>query len=119
MYRTSAGHAFEFSGWSLGESPLDHFDAGRWLECAHGVCLALSRHHDVNCAALAVEDDGLLHELIHLALGIDICTHTNTTELRGKVAALQNDAPKPNGAAGGSNPIRLVGSIPTGAANDH
>lgn len=29
------------------------------------------------------------------------------------------DAPKPNGAAGGSNPIRLVGSIPTGAATSH
>jgi len=89
MYRTTHGRSFEFSGWLEGDSPLDHFDTGNWLQCAHGICLALSRQHDPNCAALAVEDDGLLHELIHLALGVDICTHTSMTALREQVAAVQ------------------------------
>lgn len=81
-YRTTAGRAFGFEGWANGDSPLEHFDAGRWLECLHGCMFAASR--------LLYEDDQLLHELVHLALGIDICTHTTMEELRAQVEALQS-----------------------------
>jgi hypothetical protein len=36
-----------------------------------------------------LEDDGVLHELVHLAGGVDICTHSNLAALRNSVLALQ------------------------------
>ena len=35
-----------------------------------------------------LEDDQLLHELVHLALGIDICTHNTMAGLREECARL-------------------------------
>lgn len=80
-YRTSRGRSFSFSGWAPGETPLDHFDRGEWLKCLHGCMFAASRVH--------IEDDGVLHELVHLALGVDICTHNSLDDLRVEVAAIQ------------------------------
>lgn len=80
-YRTAAGHAFIFDGWPAGESPLELFDAGKWLECLHACMFATSRR-------VLLEDDQLLHELVHLALGIDICTHNTMAGLREAVKGL-------------------------------
>ena len=74
-YRTTAGRAFHFDGWPPGESPIELFDAGKWLECLHACMFAASRRE-------LLEDDHLLHELVHLALGIDICTHNTMAGLR-------------------------------------
>lgn len=81
-YHTSRGRLFTFVGWPDGGTPLELFDAGRWLECLHACMFSASRLQDL-------EDDGVLHELVHLALGVEICTHTSMTALRGQVEALQ------------------------------
>jgi hypothetical protein len=80
-YRTTAGRSFAFSGWPPGESPLELFDAGKWLECLHACMFAASRRE-------LLEDDQLLHELVHLALGIDICTHNTMAGLREECVRL-------------------------------
>ena len=41
--------------------------------------------------AASVEDDGLLHELIHLALGIDICMHHAIDDLRRELILMMNE----------------------------
>lgn len=79
-YRTSRGRLFSFTGWTPGETPLELFDRGEWLQCLHACMFASSRS--------AIEDDGVLHELVHLALGIEICTHNSMAMLRSDVAAI-------------------------------
>lgn len=88
-YITSKERAYSFTGWRPGETPLDHFDAKRWLECAHSLCVCLDLATPITEIAKAVEDDGVLHELLHLALGIEICTHNTLSEIRTEVAVLQ------------------------------
>lgn len=83
-YRTSRGRLFTFVGWPAGGTPLELFDAGRWLECLHACMFAASRRADL-------EDDGLLHELVHLELGLAICTHSTMADLREQVLALQHN----------------------------
>lgn len=82
-YRTPKGRLYHFSGWDEGDTPLEYFDRGEWLHCLHSCMLMQYLLEDV-------ADDGLLHELVHLSLGIDICTHTTMTELRGMVASYQS-----------------------------
>lgn len=78
-YRTSRGHLFGFSDWPEGESPLELFDKREWLKCLHSTMFVLSRS---KIEQIDIEDDGILHELIHLSLGVDICTHQTLSDLR-------------------------------------
>lgn len=81
-YKTTKGRAYSFMGWPPGESPVELFDAKRWLECLHACMFAASRK-------VTLEDDGLLHELVHLALGVEICTHNTMGDLRAEIVALE------------------------------
>lgn len=85
-YQTSSGARFSFSGWAAGESPLECFDRRDWLDCLHGCMFCAGFHPDPR---VLLEDDGVLHELVHLAGGVDICTHSNLAALRNSVLALQ------------------------------
>ena len=85
-YLTTAGHAYGFHGWDEGDSPLENFDRGEWLKCLHGCMFALSR--------VMLEDDQLLHELVHLALGIEISVHNSMAGLRERVIQTQEEIEK-------------------------
>ena len=87
-YKTSKGRLYSFDGWQPDDSPLEHFDQKNWLKCLHGVCFMLS-HFDANEVKQSLEDDGILHELIHLSLGVEICTHQDLEYLRACVADIQ------------------------------
>lgn len=101
QYKTTQGRTYDFSGWEPRESPLELFDKKEWLKCLHACMLAVYLAHRCNedllgFRALSVgtvlEDDSLLHELCHLALGIDISTHNSLEDLRDKVIIYENIA---------------------------
>lgn len=72
---------YSFSGWPPNESPVELFDHQIWLECLHACMCAVSRQ--------TIMDTGVLHELCHLSLGIEIDTHSSMARLRERVAAVQ------------------------------
>jgi hypothetical protein len=77
------GSPLSFSGYRSGETPLELFDAGRWLECLHGCMIGITVTHE------HIEDDGVLHELVHLALGIPICHQSSMGYIRDEVGKIQ------------------------------
>lgn len=74
---------FSFDGWPAGETPLEFFDKKRWLECLHACICAVSRQ--------TLMDTGVLHELCHLALGLETDQHSNRPRLRERVATIQQE----------------------------
>ena len=89
-YRTSSGNRYTFSGWKTGESPLECWDRQDWTRCLHGCMLCLSLIRNPVASHHAIEDDGLLHELVHLMQGIEINLHGSMEALRAQVNVLQN-----------------------------
>lgn len=87
-YRTTKGARFGFSGWGEGGSPLERFDKQEWVLCLHGCMLAASFLPGEE-ARLLLEDDQILHELVHLIQGVDICTHNGMPALRRGIKKLQ------------------------------
>lgn len=85
-YCTSLGSQYGFSGWNKDESPVESFDRGEWLKCLHSCMLVASFHPDPK---LFLQDDQVLHELVHLISGIDISTHSNMEFLRAQVVELE------------------------------
>ncbi len=84
-YRDPVNYGFE--GWHGGEAPTDFFDAGKWLECLHAILPALSHVDD------ELRDTGLLHELTHLALGLEIGIENRVRLLREKILEIQGTFP--------------------------
>lgn len=83
-YRTAAGRKFTL-GYD-GPSPLQLFDEQRWAECAHACAYLISLRGDPELALRSLQDDALIHELLHLACGIEICTHNGRGNVRSMVA---------------------------------
>ena len=78
---------YEFAGFD--RSLTDLFDSEQWAECLHATIQA---YNVVDCPELtqiAVQDTGLIHELSHLASGIEICTHGSMAELRDRLEEVQ------------------------------
>ena len=90
-YWTSRGRQYCFGGWGPTGDPVACFERGSWMNCLHGCMLCLSLLNDPRRTQLAVEDDGLLHELLHLASGVEICTFNTMDELRALVVQLVQD----------------------------
>jgi|GEM_PF-993448 len=88
-YVTSAGASFSFSGWNASESPLECWDSRDWLKCLHGCMLCLSLLNDPEATQRAIEDDGILHELVHLEADINICLHGSMDNIRAQIESLQ------------------------------
>jgi len=89
-YATSRGGRYSFSGWEPGLSPSECFDEAKYLECLHGCILCLSLLNEPFRTQKSVEDDGLIHELVHLSQGIDISHRQDMLGLRKEVANLQS-----------------------------
>lgn len=87
-YFTSTGARFSFSGFGTGEDPLTYFDTKDYLNCLHGCMVLVSLFVPREIKHLYLEDDGLLHELVHLSLGVDICTHGDLISLRQHIQDL-------------------------------
>lgn len=87
-YVTGRGVNFSFTGFAPGNDPLAHFDAYKYEECLHScmVLVYLFTPNERQYQYLA--DDGLLHELIHLINGIDICTHNSIDNIRQQIKDL-------------------------------
>lgn len=90
IYQTPSGNIFSFNTWVDAHKPSSTFDRKDYLGCLHGCMLAFTILDDADFTQLAVVDDGLLHELLHLAMGIDICTHTTMNDLRTLIIDLEN-----------------------------
>lgn len=89
-YVTSRGVKFNFSGFPAGCDPLTYFDNRDYINCLHGCMVLVSLYAPREIKHLYLEDDGLLHELVHLSLSIDICTHNSLTLLRQCIQDLIN-----------------------------
>ncbi|WP_340700849.1 hypothetical protein [Burkholderia cenocepacia] len=85
IIRTSRGRAYVLSDWPAGGRPTDHFDQGRWADCLHACLFAASLRRNPS----DIEDDGPVHELVHLVCGIPICTHNTMENLRHQVRELE------------------------------
>ena len=57
---------YMLSRWKEGEYPVQTYDAKDWVGCLHGCALALTMLQDPQRTQNAIEDDGILHELIHI-----------------------------------------------------
>lgn len=70
--------------------PMALFYAGRWAACLHATIQAYNEAGDPEATQRAMRDDGLIHELAHLAIGIPIYTnHPNGLEtLRVELARI-------------------------------
>ncbi len=82
----TAARNYEFGYWDEGKTPVELFDKKNWLECLHACMCAASRTvtpKDV------LADEGVLHELCHLALGIAIALENSLESLRKQVLDLQ------------------------------
>jgi len=88
-YLSPKGVEFSFDGWAPGNTPLECFDRGDYIACAHGCMLALIIQDDALVSHDAISDDGVIHELIHLKEKIDICTCNTLADVRWMVAGLQ------------------------------
>lgn len=71
---------YDFDGWR--ETPLELFDQHRWADCLHATLQAYNQRGDAQATQAAIEDTGIIHELAHLACGIDINTHATLADLR-------------------------------------
>lgn len=80
-YRDPVNYGFE--GWCAGQAPIDFFDDGKWLECLHAVLPALAHVDD------ELRDTGLIHELVHLSLGVDIGIENRFRLMRDKILEIQ------------------------------
>lgn len=85
-YRTSRGSLYGFSGWNRGESPVESFDKKEWLKCLHSCMLIASFHPDPKPL---LEDDQVLHELVHLVSDVEISSHCSLEFLREQVVELE------------------------------
>ena len=88
-YRTSKGRPFSHD--YVGPTPVELFDEGRYAESAHACVYLLRLFGDEHRAFAAMEDDAYLHELLHLAVGTNICTHNSMTEIRKDLESLWAD----------------------------
>lgn len=75
------------------EHPLDLFDEDRYLECAHACIQLLSLLGDIERTQREMRDDGLIHELLHLEIGIETCHCTTLDKLRNSIDDLQTSVP--------------------------
>lgn len=87
---------YQSDGYRLGEYPTDLFDAGNYEACLHSVVLGLSLIGDAQRTQTEIEDDGIIHELIHLLhigrqMGITV-DWLNMAQLRNEIHQLQVDA---------------------------
>ena len=87
-YKTSKGTTFSFSGWDKGKDPLSMFDRGKYLACLHGLMVYYNLLADPELLQLSVEDDGLMHEVLHLASGVEISTHNTMEGLRKEISVI-------------------------------
>lgn len=56
---------YGFSGWEPGWLPTETFDNRDYTGCLHGVSLSLMLIGDPRRSQMAIEDNGIIHELIH------------------------------------------------------
>jgi hypothetical protein len=89
-YVTSRGVKFSFNGFPAGCDPLTYFDNQDYVRCLHGCMVLVDLFVPREIKHLYLEDDGLLHELVHLSLSIDICTHGSLIFLRQRIQDLIN-----------------------------
>ena len=86
---TKTKSKYLFSGWEPTQSPIECWNSKNYLACLHGCMLCYSFLNDSKATQLAIEDDGLLHELLHLAMKTEICTHQSLKDLEKEIIALQ------------------------------
>jgi hypothetical protein len=63
-YRNRTG-LYGFDGWNPGDEPSQTFMKGDYIACLHGCMFGLLILADKNRSHQAIEDDGILHELVH------------------------------------------------------
>jgi hypothetical protein len=73
--------------------PSELFKRGEYLEAAHGLCYLLSRSGTEKSVLDSVQDWGALHETIHLAIGIDIDTHSTLDEIFDEYVKIEESIP--------------------------
>lgn len=84
---------YAFTGWDV--APLELFDRRCWADCLHAVIQAFNVRGDPAATQAAMEDTGVIHELAHLACGIDINTHATLADLRQQLEWTATLEPKP------------------------
>lgn len=57
---------YVFNGWYEGHRPTQTFAADDWIGCLHGVMFGLLFLSEPVYSHRAIEDDGMLHEIVHI-----------------------------------------------------
>lgn len=63
-------------------TPQELFDKGDYVACLHATIQIYNIANDPKASQAALEDTGVIHELVHLACGIPTWTHRTHEELR-------------------------------------
>lgn len=101
-YETDANKngAYMLQRWKPGETPVETYDKQDFIGCLHGCVLALTMLQDSKRTQMAIEDDGIVHELIHILhftqpdQRIQIGSFRSVRELRDEIYKLQEDGIK-------------------------
>lgn len=91
IYKSLRGHSFIFNGWPVNYTPLNLFDNFNYLGCLHGIMLGLTLINNERVSHQSLSDEGVIHELLHLALSIDICTENTRDSLRLEIKEIQEN----------------------------
>jgi hypothetical protein len=90
------GSIYMLAKWKPGEKPVETFDKEDWAGCLHGCALALTVLQDPTRTQAAIEDDGILHELIHIIhfphARYELGNYPSIRGLRDEIYKLQEDA---------------------------
>ena len=68
------------------EIPSELFKNKEYLKCAHALCYLLHINNNKLIAYKAIKDNGILHEVIHLANDIEIWTHHSLDKIYNDIS---------------------------------
>jgi hypothetical protein len=87
VYINDSG-TYSFVGWKSGDNPSETFRKQDYAGCLHGIMFALLLLADPYLSHRAIEDDGVLHEVVHIMhIGLN-----PSEELVAQLEELENKA---------------------------
>lgn len=84
----------EFSYTNPDKTLVELFDSGKYLSCLHQAMAVTYLTVAPHKVTAMIADDGVLHELVHLASDINVCTHSSKDWVRDELVKLDAESVK-------------------------
>ena len=73
--------------------PSDYFDKKDYIRCIHTIIFYLSILNDEIVSRASISDIGILHEVVHLADGVELHHDTSILDLRKRIKEFEKNVP--------------------------